>query len=47
MFVKEHEGVKHAFFNDQRPNYHPGAAKLSWERTLEFFQRHVKGARSR
>jgi len=40
-----YEGAKHAFFNDQRPNYHPGAAKLAWGRTIDFLGKHVKGAR--
>lgn len=40
-----YEGAKHAFNNDQRVNYHPGAAKIAWERTIEFFQKHLKGAR--
>jgi len=40
-----YEGAKHAFNNDQRANYHPGAAKLAWGRTLEFFQKHLKDAK--
>jgi carboxymethylenebutenolidase len=32
-------GADHAFFNDDRPEvYHPKAAALSWERTLEFLR---------
>jgi carboxymethylenebutenolidase len=34
----------HAFFNDTGPRYRPEAAKLAWERTLAFFERHLKGA---
>lgn len=35
-------GAKHAFNNDQRPdNYHPQAAQLAWERSLEFLSRHL------
>jgi carboxymethylenebutenolidase len=30
-------GVKHAFFNDTRPNYQPEAAKDAWPRVLAFF----------
>jgi carboxymethylenebutenolidase len=37
-----YEGAPHAFFNDTRPSYHPEAAKLTWERTLDFFARHLK-----
>src|SRR5262245_39169936 len=32
-------GTKHAFFNDERPNYDRAAAELSWTRTLAFFDR--------
>jgi carboxymethylenebutenolidase len=39
-----YEGAPHAFNNDQRPSYHAEAAKTAWERTLDFFQRHLKGA---
>ncbi len=32
----------HAFFNDSRPEvYNADASKLSWERTLAFFRRHL------
>ena len=37
-----YEGAQHAFFNDMRPSYHPEASKLTWERTLDFLQRHLK-----
>jgi carboxymethylenebutenolidase len=39
-----YDGAPHAFNNDQRPSYHAEAAKVAWERTLDFFQRHLKGA---
>jgi carboxymethylenebutenolidase len=39
-----YEGAPHAFNNDTRPSYHAEAAKLSWERTNEFLQKHLKGA---
>jgi carboxymethylenebutenolidase len=33
----------HAFFNDTRPEvYNPEAAKLAWERTLEFFRKSLR-----
>ncbi len=36
-------GTQHAFFNDERPDvYNAAAAKLSWERTLAFFGKHLK-----
>ena len=35
-------GTQHAFFNDTRPEaYDEAAAKLSWERTVTFFQTHL------
>jgi carboxymethylenebutenolidase len=35
-------GCDHAFFNEDRPEvYNPDAARLSWERTLAFFRRHL------
>ncbi len=38
-------GTRHAFFNDTNPStYDEEAARLSWERTLKFFERHLKGA---
>ena len=39
-----YDGAPHAFFNDTRPSYTPEAAKLTWERTLDFFERHVRRA---
>lgn len=41
--VHVYEGAKHAFFCDQRPAYHPEAAADAWRRTLEWFERYVKG----
>jgi carboxymethylenebutenolidase len=35
-------GTKHAFFNDERPEVHDAAAaKLSWTRTLAFFDQNL------
>lgn len=35
-------GADHAFFNDDRPEvHHPESSKLSWERTLSFFRKHL------
>lgn len=37
-------GTEHAFFNDARPEVHsPEAAELSWQRTIEFFRKHLGG----
>lgn len=38
-----YEGAQHAFNNDTAPTrYNEAAAKLAWERTLAFFQKHLK-----
>lgn len=35
-------GTDHAFFNDQRPEvYNAAAAQDAWQRTLEFFSKHL------
>lgn len=39
--IKIYSGAKHSFFNDRGPNYHPEAARDSWERVLAFFREHV------
>jgi carboxymethylenebutenolidase len=38
-----YDGVNHGFHNDTTPRYDETAAKLAWERTLGFFERHLKG----
>ncbi|MEM0129715.1 MAG: dienelactone hydrolase family protein [Thermoplasmata archaeon] len=35
-------GAKHAFFNDQRPNYHEASARDAWNRVLDFFGRELR-----
>jgi carboxymethylenebutenolidase len=37
-----YEGKQHGFHNDTTPRYDAEAAKLSWERTLEFFKKNLK-----
>lgn len=38
----QYAGTEHAFFNDDRPEvYNEAAARLSWERTLDFFKKHL------
>lgn len=38
-----YDGVNHAFHNDTAPNrYNEAAAKLAWQRTIEFFKKYVK-----
>ncbi len=43
----EHHGyvypnTQHGFHNDTTPRYDEAAAKLSWQRTLDFFRQHLK-----
>jgi carboxymethylenebutenolidase len=35
-------GTQHGFNNDTTPRFDEGAAKLAWQRTLEWFRAHVK-----
>ncbi len=37
-----YEGANHGFHNDTTPRYDAGAAKLAWQRTLEFFSKHLR-----
>ena len=37
-----YEGTQHGFHNDTTPRYDEAAAKLAWQRTLAFFNRHVR-----
>lgn len=38
-----YDGANHAFHNDTAPTrYNEAAAKLSWQRTLDFFAKHLK-----
>jgi carboxymethylenebutenolidase len=36
--------TQHGFHNETTPRYDEAAAKLSWQRTVEFFHRHLKNA---
>lgn len=36
-----YDGVNHGFHNDTTPRYDEGAARLAWDRTLDFFARHL------
>lgn len=39
-----YEGAQHAFHNDTAPTrYHEASAKLAWQRTLDFWDKYVKG----
>ena len=35
--------TQHGFHNDTTPRYDEAAAKLSWQRTLDFFNQHLRG----
>jgi carboxymethylenebutenolidase len=37
-----YEGKQHGFHNDTTPRYDAEAAKLSWDRSLEFFRKNLK-----
>jgi carboxymethylenebutenolidase len=37
-----YEGANHGFHNDTTPRYDEAAAKLAWQRTLEFFNRYLR-----
>ncbi|HET6264370.1 MAG TPA: dienelactone hydrolase family protein, partial [Usitatibacter sp.] len=37
-------GTQHGFNNDTTPRYDAAAAKLAWERTLAFFNKHLRPA---
>jgi carboxymethylenebutenolidase len=37
-----YEGTNHGFHNDTTPRYDEAAAKLAWQRTLEFFNKHLR-----
>lgn len=37
-----YEGKQHGFHNDTTPRYDAEAAKLAWERTLDWFKKHLK-----
>ena len=36
--------TNHAFLNDTTPRYDKAAAKLSWQRTIDFFNKHLRGS---
>ena len=37
-----YEGTNHGFHNDTTPRYDEAAAKLAWQRTLDFFNKHLR-----
>ena len=38
-----YDGANHGFHNDTTPRYDEPAAKLAWQRTLDFFNKYLKG----
>ena len=38
-----YEGANHGFHNDTTPRYDEAAAKLAWQRTVDFFNKYLKG----
>ncbi|MGH9672350.1 MAG: dienelactone hydrolase family protein [Bryobacteraceae bacterium] len=38
-----YEGANHGFHNDTTPRYDEKSAKLAWQRTLDFFNKYLKG----
>jgi carboxymethylenebutenolidase len=39
-----YEGTQHGFHNDTTPRYDEAAAKLAWQRTLDFFDKYLRHA---
>lgn len=37
-----YEGANHGFHNDTTPRYDEAAATLAWERTMAFFDKHLR-----
>ena len=38
-----YEGTNHGFHNDTTPRYDEAAAKLAWQRTIDFFNKYLRG----
>jgi carboxymethylenebutenolidase len=38
-----YEGANHGFHNDTTPRYDEAAAKLAWQRTIDFFNQNLRG----
>ncbi len=38
----KYPGTEHGFNNDTTPRYNEAAAKLAWERTVEFFNKKLR-----
>lgn len=42
--VHFYPGTQHAFYNDTTPRYNEAAAKLAWQRTLDFLNKNVRSS---
>ena len=40
----QYPGTQHGFHNDTTPRYDAAAANLAWERTIGFFEKHLRAA---
>ena len=41
--MRMYPATQHGFHNDTTPRYDEAAAKLAWQRTLDFFELHLRG----
>jgi carboxymethylenebutenolidase len=41
--MRMYPGTQHGFHNDTTPRYDEAAARLAWQRTLDFFDLHLRG----
>ncbi|HKU46492.1 MAG TPA: dienelactone hydrolase family protein, partial [Burkholderiales bacterium] len=39
--IHQYPGTQHGFHNNSTPRYNEAAAKLSWDRTVAFFKKHL------
>jgi carboxymethylenebutenolidase len=39
--IHSYPGTQHGFHNNSTPRYNEAAAKLSWERTIAHFKKHL------
>jgi carboxymethylenebutenolidase len=37
-----YKGTNHGFYNDTTPRYNEAAAKLAWQRTLDWFNKYLR-----
>ncbi len=44
--MHKYPGTQHGFNNDTTPRYDEAAARLAWQRTLDFFNKHLRGGKT-